>query len=270
MAIIPDVNDLNIQLNEPRIEQKPRGYLGLSQIGSECHRYLQYHHYWAFKSEISARIERIFRTGHDAEEFMIEDLKKVGYFVKDRQVSIVGSAGYWKGHIDGTVYHKGEKILIEFKTHNDKSFKDVVKKRVIKSKPVHYAQVQSYMGYLELDQCMYMAYNKNTSEYYVEFINFDEDFFKESKRKEVEIIISDRLLPRIGNGRANWHTCITCNARKVCYKATPVTITCRSCKHVDIIGNGNWRCDLNNKALDESDQEKACNRYILSEMFDVN
>jgi len=267
MALIPKTESIADALNNRIITEGLRPYLGLSQIGHSCHRYLQYCHYWAFESSYSSRIKRLFDVGHSAEEVMIADLTSVGITVENQQQSIVATGGHWKGHTDGTGFNCDGKFLVEFKTHNDKSFKDLKKNKVKKAKPVHYGQCQAYMGYLNLDKCLYMATNKNDSEYYIEWIEFDLDYFSDSRRKEAEIIMSDVLLPKIGTGQATWFECKMCDARHVCHKGKKPLKTCRSCKHVDVLDEGRWACGLHGGDIEEMMQRIACSDYDLGDMF---
>ena len=253
-----------VSLNDEEIVQDVRPYLGLSMIGNKCSRYLQYYHYMTFKSEYSARIQRLFDVGHAAEKLMIADLAKVGIEVTGRQTEIIGFAGHWKGHIDG----KGNKIfLVEFKTHNEKWFKDLLKKKVKESKPGHYDQMQSYMGYLDLSRCLYMALNKNDSTYYFEWIEFDKERFHELMRKEEDIIMTSVLLPRIGNNNRAWFECKMCDAKEVCFEDSIINKNCRSCQNVDVEDAGRWRCSYFGKTLDTREQKIACDNYTLAEMF---
>jgi len=275
MALIEHNNPILHKLNDKLTEESPRPYLGLSQIGNSCHRFLQHYHYWTFTSHHSARLKRLFMVGHDAEDKMIADLKTVGIMVDGQQERIIGSAGHWKGHTDGSGWldtEASDKFLVEFKTHNDKSFNDLKKKKMKASKPTHYGQMQAYMGYKEYTKGLYMALNKNTSEYYIEWVDFDEDYFKDSKRKEVEVIASDVMLPRIGNDNKTWFECKFCDARKVCFGDKEVVKSCRSCQNVDVLPDGQWACVHNFQSngilgLTEGMQRSACDNYDLAEMF---
>jgi len=254
-------------INDLTTEALPRPYLGLSAIGEECHRKLQFDHYWAYKTQIPARIQRLFNVGHSAEEIMIADLKKIGIETTNEQKEIIATAEHWKGHIDGIGHLEDEQFLLEFKTHNDKSFKDLKKNEVKKSKPMHYAQMTAYMGYLGLEKALYMAYNKNDSEYYLEWVDFDEEHFDELKRKELEVLAAETLLPRIGTGMPTWFKCKFCSAKDVCFLKTPIELHCRTCKYVDVLPNGKWACDKHNIELSVEEQKDGCSIYNLSEMF---
>lgn len=268
MALIPKREDehhiLNNVMSEPEL---PRPYLGLSGIGEKCHRKLQYDHYWCYLKSHSARIKRLFQVGHDAEPKLVAELEKLGYRFHSDQLGVVGTGGHWKGHIDGLLEKLLDEWLAEFKTHNAKSFADLKKKKVQKSKPMHYAQVTAYMGYLEIKQAKYVAYNKNDSEIYIENIPFDHEHFLDLKRKESEVIMADTLLPKIGNGTSNWFECKLCDARNVCHKKKAMPVTCRTCRWVDVLPEGMWACGKTMAALSVEEQKAACGDYTLGEMF---
>ena len=203
---------------------------------------------------------------------MIDDLANLGVFVKGEQTSMVGTGGHWKGHCDGVAISEANPavdFLAEFKTHNEKNFKSLVKLGVKAGYPKHHHQCNSYMGYLELPYTFYLGYNKNDSAYHYETIQFDLELFKEDQRKEADIIMSDVLLPRIGNNMSTWFECKLCDARETCFQKKPVHKTCRSCKHVDVIDSGNWVCTDGIKPLllSVEEQRVGCEFYDLGDMF---
>ena len=99
--MIPHNDPLIHALNHTEVHGEHRAHAGLSQIGHNCHRFLQFSHYWAFESIYDNRVQRIFDTGHKAEDFMIADLEVNGYKIIDQQLEVTGAGGHWKGHIDG-------------------------------------------------------------------------------------------------------------------------------------------------------------------------
>lgn len=240
------------KLNDKQHTNSLRKHLGLSMIGHKCHRYLQYNHYDAFEVTHSTRILRLFGEGHRMEPVLRNELGyKLGIKSFDDQFEVVGFAGHWKGHIDGKGYFLEESefkdliddiFLVEFKTHNDKSFKDLKKNKVKVSKPAHYAQMQTYMDHCKLTHALYVAYNKNDSEIYLEVVEHDPDFCKDLKRKEGEVIMADELLPRIGNDSPAWFECKMCDARKVCFNKEEPKKSCKNCEHADILDDGVWKC----------------------------
>lgn len=268
----PDSIIMMKALNEVPIVNELRGHIGLSMIGSECLRHLQYQHYWCSKQKITNRIMRLFNFGHMMEDYMISDLAKLGIYVTDQQRTISATGGHWKGHTDGEAVCGGVNVLVEFKTHNLKSFNDLKKKLVLESKPGHYAQMQAYMGYTGLTKALYMAYCKDNSEYYIEIIDFNHNYFVELQRKEAEVLFSEVMLPRIGNGNPSWFKCKFCDDKDVCFGKTEVVKSCRSCDHVDIHDDGRWACtnEDGEGSMDDlslNRQRTACSQYKLGDMF---
>ena len=104
-----------------------------------------------------------------------------------------------------------------------------------------------------------------------EWIEFDPDFFRELKHKQLEVIVADTLLPRIGNDSPSWFECKMCDARKVCFNQTPVKRNCRTCFYVDVLPEGKWSCANPNGRKNDNLvpllQKKGCDCYKLGEIF---
>ena len=279
MAQIPIKDELIWALEHPAIEEMPRDYLGMSMIGEPCDRYLQYYFRWADTIRIDRRIRRLFDFGHIAEAQMTKELERVGCVINGQQKEYIGFGGHWKGHIDGDIMlvpGKGDTdiFLLEFKTHNHKFFKILKKKGVQVGFPKHYDQCQRYLAEdLLLSGAMYIGYNKDDSDFYIEFIDHDPARQKELKLKEQHILVEPTLFPRIGTGQATWHECKMCNMNKVCYGKKGIKKTCRSCKYVDIDVGGAFICTntridgIDRMQLGVDKQEKGCEAYELDEVF---
>lgn len=261
-------------VNETPVQQEKRHYNGLSGIGEKCLRRLQYGHYDCLNISHSCRMIRLFGVGHRMEDVLIEELRKfLKISVTDAQKECVGFAGHWKGHIDGIGRFFGDNnfgvedcFLTEFKTHKASSFTALKKDGVKKSKPMHYAQCTSYMGYHKLNLTLYIGYNKDTSEIYLEWIPFDDADFRDNKRKESEVVLADSLLPRIGNDSPMWHECKLCDAHSVCFGKEPINKSCKNCQHVDIKDGGVWECGKGKNIKGYN----PCSLYEQMEIFNVD
>lgn len=255
------------KLNDAETVHELRGYNGLSSIGNKCIRQMQLAHYNCYTVTLSARIERLFGFGHLMEPVLrAELLDKLCIESTGDQDEVIGFAGHWKGHIDGIGRFLGsdDYFLEEFKTHNAKSFADLKKKGVKESKPGHYDQMEAYMGYKNLKLALYVAYNKDNSEIWVEWVKFDEEHFFELKRREGEVVMSDVLLPRIGNNNKTWFECKMCDCKDECFGDKPIHKSCKNCQHVDILDGGVWECTKGHGKLSEFN---ACEQYELMEML---
>lgn len=78
------------------LPQKHRPYLGMSQIGHECERYLWYCFRWAFLEEITPRLNRLFERGHREEPEIVKALATVGIKCFDDQEEVVAGFGHIK------------------------------------------------------------------------------------------------------------------------------------------------------------------------------
>ena len=152
----------------------PRQYLGLSEIGHKCPRWLWYAHHNTPQKLVEGRIIRLFRTGNIIEDAIISDLESIGIEVTDRQreVEIVNGDIVLKGHIDGIV--SGQ--LLEIKSANEKYFKQLLKVGYEKWNPKYKAQAHVYMVLCDLEECMVIVENKNDSNLYIETLKIDRDY----------------------------------------------------------------------------------------------
>ncbi len=278
MAKIPNqITTLNIVEMDDVVEDNPRGYLGMSGIASDCERKLWYGFHWVnpLRSH-TQRIERIFNTGHIAESFVISDLKRIGcevyrYGEDGHKIEMTGAkdekqdecsdiAGHFKGHTDGNIIGVPEapktEHLLEIKTHNDKSFKDLLKNKVRVSKPVHYGQMQIYMHYRKQTRALYVAYNKNDSAYYFERVYYDQTVAEDLVRKAREIITSEQ--PPTKKFEKTWFACKWCDYKDICHGSELPAANCRTCEHGDIENEGKWSCGLDDKELDKASQLRGC------------
>lgn len=263
-------------VNDTPLKQENRHYNGLSAIGTKCIRRLQYTHYDALDITHSCRMIRLFGVGHTMEPKLRKELTQfLGMVFKGDQDEVIGFAGHWKGHIDGLgMFLRSSKFytfdddwfLMEYKTHKASSFAALKKDGVKKSKPMHYSQMTSYMGYKKLSRGLYVGYNKDTSEIYLEWVPFDEAEFNENKRKEAETVMADTLLPRIGNDSPMWHECKLCDALSVCFNKEPIKKSCKNCQHVDILDGGIWQCTKGENIKGYV----PCDKYEQMEIFNVD
>lgn len=259
-----DINDLLEDGEGKRSEH--RTYLGYSGAGHPCARKLWYDLHWAGTQLISPRLQRIFDTGHNAEDFMIKQLESKGIEVFGEQEEVVGHAEHILGHIDGMCTGvpglAGEAVLLEMKTMNDKAFKDVVKNKVKKSKPGYYAQMMCYMGKLGISHGLFMSYNKNDSSYYYEIIDFDKAHYEYLESRLFDTLTASIIPERLGG--KTWFECRFCSYKDICHNNVKPDENCRTCAQGTIEDRGAWTCD-GKKKLDKEAQQKGCASWTILE-----
>lgn len=259
MALLPKAVEV-IKLSEQDTIENHRPYIGYSSAGEPCDRALWYGFHWINKRIISSKLKRIFDTGHIMEHFMTRALIDAGMLIYDEQVEIIGPHGHVKGHIDGKCkgvpLYEDLEHLLELKTMNEKNFKMVIKKGVKSGFLKYYSQMQAYMGNLDMSCALFVAYNKNTSEIYLERVLFDKPHFDMLESKLTGVLYSEFPLDKIGE--KTWFTCKFCDFYDICHNEAPIDKNCRTCKNSNIEENGKWSCEAHDKELSTEDQRKGC------------
>ena len=251
-----------------------RSHFGFSSAGESCARKLWYSWLWTQSSKFPARILRLFNRGHLEEARFLAMLISAGYDVHFEtadggQFKIDDHNGHAGSAIDGVVVGIPDLLantpaLIEMKTHNDKQFKQLVKKGVKESHHKHFVQMQIYMKKYKLDVGLYMATNKNDDELHCEIIPFDQGVAERYIERSGMIIYSvDDAPARISNS-PGWFECKFCNYNKMCHLKELPEINCRTCTHSSPISNKRWHCSRHNKIISKEIQLKQdCKDHLF-------
>ena len=195
----------------------PRGYIGCSQIGHACDRYIWLNKYGTMTWEVPVRKQRIFERGHLEEKRilnLIERLEESEVF--HSQVYL--SRQPLQGSCDGILKDKGgERYIFELKTMNEASFKALKKHGLGKSNAIYWAQCQAYMHLSGIPKTIFLAVNKNDESMYEELIEYD------PIEAEGLVAKAERIdqLPHEPEGIFNEHkkpqACFQCQFHKHCY-----------------------------------------------------
>lgn len=204
-----------------------------------------------------------------------------------KQWRITGYRGHFSGSLDGmaksdedqvrdsymsdnkvhyTTSHfipKGEWFLLEFKTHNFKSFTKLVDAKSVKIiKLVHYAQMQVYMHYRKLKFALYCAVNKNDDDLYFEIVPYNEQAaLAEINNKAVAVIDATKLPDRMPGASPALFDCKYCDYNGCCHRGEPLERSCRSCHHVRATDEQTWTCTLWNNVIPLDFVLKGCDKY---------
>lgn len=268
MAKLPQSDPIYNALENKLEIDMPRDYLGMSQLGHPCKRYLFYYFRWCFTRTITQRQKRIFARGDLEEPRVIADFEKIGMKVSDDQYELIGFAGHCKGHIDGVVERVpgAEKTphLLEIKTAKASSFTKFKKEGVKKANENYWAQAQIYMYKMGLTRTLFSVTNKDTEERYFERIHLDKEAAEMYDMVAMEIIGSEELPIKIGG--AEWFQCKMCDAKEICHFGDEIRKGCRNCAHVILRPEGKWVCgnkesNLHDKELGKYEQKFVRNQH---------
>lgn len=260
-------------------ENNHRPHLGASLIGRECERQLYYVFRWAQKAHFDGRVLRLFRRGQEEEKWFTEDLRAIGIDVRDvdangNQWRFEMWGGHFGGDCDGIASSGVPEApksphIIEYKTHSNKSFEDLKKNGVKKSKPEHFVQMNTYMGLSKIKwgsahhikRALYGAVNKDNDELYFERVNFDKQLFQDTLDKANRIIFTDSAPDRITEN-PQYYFCKWCDFYQICHKKKYPEVNCRTCAHSTPREDGTWYCEFMGMQLDDETLREGCGNHI--------
>lgn len=276
------------QAYESDAEEGNRPHLGASLIGHACERYLWMTFRWVYAKKFPGRMLRLFETGQREESRLVANLRRIGVEVHDTapdgsqwRVSALG--GHFGGSMDGAAVGLPEAPktwhVLEFKTHNDKSFADLLKNGVAKAKPQHFAQMQTYMGLTGMERAFYMAVNKNNDDIYTERVEFDQVEFAKLKARAERVINANEPPLRCSND-PSWYVCKMCDFHGHCHNNKVPDVNCRTCAHStpEMDGDARWSCaklgvdvDINMQRSNECSQHRFIPVLLqnIGDMVDV-
>lgn len=251
-------------------QEMPRPHLGCSILGHPCDRWLWLSFRFAIKHQFPGRVLRMFRRGRNEESIIIDDLRAIGIKVKSLASQMrVDFGSHLSGSIDailegGVPGAMKAKHIAEFKTHSTKSFADVVKQGVEKSKPEHFVQMQLYMAGTGIERALYVAINKDDDTIYTERLAYDKTVADKYIARGHRIALADRMPEPISTD-PSWYQCKWCPAYAMCHEAQPTKeVNCRTCAHSTAKADSTWHCarhDADNIPLEW--QVQGCDSHVV-------
>jgi hypothetical protein len=218
----------------------------------------------------------LFNRGHLEEPRFINYLRAIGFTVIEhdengKQFAISDCDGHMGGSGDGVCYFPNyfirllpesaidAPVILEFKTHGDKSYKELIKVGMKKAKPQHWSQICTYGYKMGINFFLYMAVNKNTDEIHIEFGEVDLYHGKECVNLAFDIINSQEPPPKkFGQGHLE---CKFCNFKGICHFSESMEKNCRSCKAARPVANKEWYCEVYNSIIPKDFIPKGCSSW---------
>jgi len=231
---------------------------------------------WFASEDFEGRKLRLFDTGKREEFRLLDELKAIGVQVKfisddpDLQHRVSALSGHFGGSLDAIATHidpmdPEKPYILEFKTHNTKSFNDLKKNGVVQAKWQHYVQMQIYMGLMEIPQAIYLAVCKDNDELYEEEVVFDEEVFSQLMQKARRLVKSPSAPDKLHNS-PQFFKCKWCPMLDVCHNGTKAAKSCRTCVHSAPHESGTWLCTKHGATLSNEQQLAACDEYTAIEL----
>ena len=216
-----------------------RNHAGASLLGDPCVRKQWYNFHWTQANYFDGRLLRLFSVGHLFEGNACAMLEMIGIQVlqadpiSGKQYNFSLENSHAGGSLDGILRNvpmlEGD-VSAEYKTHNAKSFKSLVKKGVQECKPTHYIQMISGMEMLGTKHCLYLASCKDTSEIYIEIIEANQYVARHHLEKFATIVWEDKAPKK--EFKADSFDCKWCELSLLCHLGDNSNrdYNCRQCK----------------------------------------
>ena len=229
-----------------------RDYIGASDIGQTCDAALGFTLREFPGNPFPPHLLRIFELGHKIEDIVVSDimatLEKDQDFIFEpvdpktgRQWDHRMFGGHFVCHPDGRIrFPDGRQWMVEIKSMNEKKWEDCDRRGVAMSHPSYYDQMQTQMGMSGSSATLFVSYNKNTSAYVVQVIDFDLIHYS-SLLARVEIAMDGQQSMKKSPSKKGW--CNWCSKSEACWEGSiPDTKRCQNCQHASAQKDGDWWC----------------------------
>lgn len=250
------------QEEDTLIEEPPRAYLGMSELGHECPCYLWYSFRWVLQRKITQQQKRLFSRGHNEEPIVIRDLLSWGYSLVEEQSEYTAAEGHIQGHSDAKLKTPlNDYVLLEVKTVSTRFWNQLIKSSTVKEyNKQYYSQAILYLLHeQDCEYCIFIFVNKDTDERFYTWVNRQDNEAQDLLARGFDILVSDVIPDKIG-GPAHWK-CKMCQFYDICHYKDNWQISCRTCQFAEIHNKGEWYCTKHNKNLSFEEQRKACDNF---------
>ena len=276
---LPTLKDIH-DIREMRGNDDYEGYgFGMSDVDNDCPRALWYKFRWSSpKEKFSARMLRLFATGHLEEKRLLDDLSMIPGVDVRRVDDKTGRQ--WKVKIEGIIRGAMDAValglpeapktwhVVECKSSNSKTFQAIKKKGVKAGKLGHWLQMQLYMHSEGLKRALYMLVNKDDDDEYFERVHYDVEAALATIERLRSIAFSPMPPPRLHDDpedKKAWQ-CRFCNHRQICHELQFSRTNCRTCLHSTPLrdnDDANWRCERHNKTITPAEQRVGCPHHLF-------
>jgi hypothetical protein len=204
------------------------------------------------------------------------DLKAIGIEIHstEGEQARVDFGSHVSGSLDGIIESgvpgaPKARHIFEAKTHSKKSFDDLVKHGVEKSKPVHAAQMQVYMAGTNIDRALYFAVCKDDDRIYTERLRYSRTEAERLIARGHRIALADRM-PEPLSSNPSWYECKFCAAHDFCHGSKKTKeVNCRTCAHSTAEpstpdSDAHWTCArFDRSVIPIATQYTGCDSHVL-------
>lgn len=288
MAALPDLTkDPTLEAVDTAIERvqskRPRDYLGMSGLGSECERALWYSFRWC--SEIASRADLIKCRidGYQGESLQADRLrlvKGIELHTEDpetgEQFEFIDFGGHLRGHMDGAILGLMQAAktwhVWEHKQVNEKKQRALQKAKSEKGEKAaleawdltYFGQAQLYMHFSGMTR-HYLTCSSPGSRHTIGVRTDYQPTVALRLLVRAEYIITAESPPAKISDNPDHFVCQWCDHRDTCQGGVIPQVSCRTCVHStpELIGDRRWSCARYRADLSFQEQETACEDHLF-------
>lgn len=279
MIIPPPQNTLAARIDRAHEDRQepPREHMGASTLGHHCDRWLWLSFRWAVMPKFPGRVLRLFRRGQMEEATIVEDLRAAGVDIRanGNEQMRIEFAPHIGGSVDaiiesGVPEAPTKRHIAEFKTHSKKSFEEVEKDGVEKSKPMHFVQMQMYMHGTGIDRALYVAVCKDDDRIYTERVRYNAAVALWAIDRGKRLVAANRMPEPCRGASPSWYECKFCDGYDICHGSKtikPDAVNCRTCAHSTARfanrDDGQWWCERAWVPIPSDESRKAHPCHVI-------
>ena len=271
----PTLQAIDAAMAAEASSRMPRGHLGMSQIGHGDMRTLWLRFRWSLPDTPAPRTLRIFQLGNAIEAELARFCRQAGFELHTENPETGGQfnfsylGGHFAGSMDGCIRGIPEALntwhVWEAKSVSHKRFADLSRKGVKDWSHEYYAQLQSYMGATGMSRALFMAYDKDTSELYVERVR-EEPMAWEAILAKAERVITDYDMPESGYRDRTWFEAkfMGDDAQAVYWGDRLPKPNCRNCRFSEAVidePGAKWYCHWRHAERTIPEQHAGCDEH---------
>lgn len=304
MAKIPEqqifdqtITEIKKILEQENAAEPPRNYLGMSQIGDECHRKVFYSFRNAAKKVFPASGVMAVQDGFIQEDLTAFRLRKVpgielhttnnGTFsntigsqiVKDfdskNQIGFQLLLGHFRGHCDGVILGILEAPktwhVWEHKSVNEKKFAELVKLRDADEKSAlgkwdvtYYAQAQIYMHQLEMTRHFLTVTTPGGRDIISVRTEFSRKYAESIIAKAQSIIFDNWTIPARLSDKREFYKCKWCEFQLICHDNHFPLVHCKTCRYSEPVKDGERKCLAKDTIITADVMHTGCKQHIYN------
>lgn len=278
----PTLDAMNEKIEDKQKLEKPRHYLGASQIGEECWRKLFYSFRKAAHRTFSAKGIKSIQDGYDQEDKTIERLRALPFLElineeeNGEQIGFKKIHDHFRGHCDGVIRGLRQAPLtwhvFEHKSVNETKFKklqklieEVGEKKALEQwDEIYYAQAQIYMHCFNLKRHYTVVSTPGGRDHVSCRTNYKQKAAEILLNKAKTIIFDNWILPAGISTKREFFKCKWCECSPLCHDKEIPLVNCKTCRYREPVKDGQNMCQKNKKEIEDHLLDIGCNSHVFN------